>query len=134
MFASAGRWLDSSATNADDEQFLTELCQALSQEAIDSNDPRYVHAMEMPEVFGPDVVRELGRDVRRSTEGSVAFLTGTRGSGKSTQVLRLRDNLAESGYAVVYVSLEEYLNLHKPVEVVEVLYAMVGSMSDAFRR
>ncbi len=82
-------------------------------------------------MFGPDVVPELGRDVRRSTEGSVAFLTGNRGSGKSTQVLRLRDNPAESGYAVTYVSLEEYLNLHRPVEVVEAFYAMVGSVSDA---
>lgn len=115
----------------DDEAFLTALHRSLDQGELAPDDPRYVAIEDHRDSFGPDAVLELLRILTRSAEGELAFLTGTRGSGKSTQMLRLKQLLTKRGYAVAYVNLEDYLNLRQPLEIVELLYAMVGSISDS---
>lgn len=114
----------------EDEEFLTALHQALDQRELQPDDPRYVSVTEHPEAFGPDVILELTRLVARSPAGTMAFLTGTRGSGKSTQLQRLKAELTGRGFAVINVNLEDYLNLRRPLDVVEFLYGMVGAISD----
>lgn len=115
----------------EDEEFLTLLHQSLEQGELAPDDPRYVPISEHRDAFGPDVMLELARGVARSGEGSMAFLTGTRGCGKSTQMLRLQAELTDRGYAVCYVNLEDYLNLRQPLEIIELVYAMVGAVTDA---
>lgn len=46
-------------------------------------------------------------------------------------MLRLKDLLGHRGFAVAFVNLEDYLNLRRPLEIIELLYGMVGSISDA---
>ncbi len=113
------------------EQFLSELYRNLEQHELTPDDPRYVAIESYGEAFGPDVVADLSKAVAWTTEGSVFFLSGTRGSGKSTQLLRLRDSLERRGFAAVRLDAGDYLNLRQPVEVVEFLYFMVGAISDA---
>ncbi|MEI2776969.1 MAG: hypothetical protein V9G19_13575 [Tetrasphaera sp.] len=114
----------------DDEFFLAEFHQALEQRELTPDDPRHVDVTAHPQAFGPDVITELTRIIARSQAGTMAYLTGTRGSGKSTQVQRLKGELTARGFAVLDVNLEDYLNLRRPLEVVEFLYAMVGAISD----
>ncbi|MFV0457191.1 MAG: hypothetical protein ACK5MT_00230 [Actinomycetales bacterium] len=115
----------------DEEDFLTLLHQNLEQRELRPDDPRYVSVTDHAAAFGPDVILELSRELSRSSVGAMAFLTGTRGSGKSTQLLRLKQQLTERGFAVAYVDLEDYLNLRQPLEITELLYGMVGAISDA---
>lgn len=115
----------------DDEDFLTDLHRALDQRELTPDDPRYVSVTENADAFGPDVVGELSRELARSSVGEMVFLTGTRGSGKSTQLRRLEKTLTDRGFAVAYVNLENYLNLRQPLDITELLYGMVGAVSDA---
>lgn len=115
----------------EEDQFLTQFHQALAQTALEPDDPRYVPVSDHLDAFGPDVISELTRAVALSTAGSTAFLTGSRGSGKTTQVLRLKKQLTARGLAVVKINFEDYLNLRRPIDVVEFLYAMVGAIGEA---
>ncbi|MDQ2880516.1 MAG: hypothetical protein M3Y48_04440 [Actinomycetota bacterium] len=65
-----------------------------------------------------------------TTPGEAFFLTGLRGSGKTVQLLRLRQDLQRRGFAVVMFSAEDYLNMHEPLNVVDVLFFLVGAISD----
>jgi len=115
----------------EDEEFLADLYRSLNQEEILPGDERYVSFHEFDGATGPDVVRQLVRDVSWTTAGSIFFLTGTRGCGKSTQLRRVKAELAQRGFAPVLVSAEEYVNLRQRLDVVEFLYALVGGISDA---
>jgi hypothetical protein len=115
-----------------EEAFLTELHQNLKKRAIGPDDPRYVALERLPgNVLGPDAVRLLGRTLTRTTEGSAFFLTGLQGAGKSVQLLRLKAELEQQGYAVVRIDGEDYLNLREPLDVTEFLFFLVGAISDA---
>jgi predicted AAA+ superfamily ATPase len=81
-------------------------------------------------VIGPDAVRLLGRSVARTTPGEAFFLTGLRGSGKTVQLLRLKRDMQASGFAVVMFSAEDYLNMREPLNVVDMLFFLVGAISD----
>jgi hypothetical protein len=115
-----------------EEEFLTELHRNLEKRAIGPDDPRYLALEAVPgDVSGPDAVRLLGRTLTRTTEGSVFFLTGLQGAGKSVQLLRLKADLEQQGYAVVRIDGEDYLNLREPLDVTEFLFFLVGAISDA---
>lgn len=50
--------------------------------------------------------------------------------GKTVQLLRLKQDLLRRGFAVVMFSAEDYLNMHEPLDVVDVLFFLVGAISD----
>lgn len=76
-------------------------------------------------------MKYLRRAIIRTTEGSVFFLSGLRGAGKSTQLRRLQNDLNETGFAAVRLDAEDYLNLRQPIDVVEFLFFLVGGIADA---
>lgn len=117
--------------NPDDEEFLTQLHRALELKDFGPEDPRYVDLEQYPRAVGPDAVKYLGRAIIRTTEGSVFFLSGLRGAGKSTQLRRLQSNLKDTGFAAVRLDAEDYLNLRQPIDVVEFLFFLVGGIADA---
>ncbi|MGF1646465.1 MAG: hypothetical protein ACFCVF_06050 [Kineosporiaceae bacterium] len=118
---------------ADDEKFIEDLYRQLPDEPLRPADPRYVDPREHAEAFGPDVVRELTRSVALSADGSVFFLSGTRGSGKSTQLLRLQEELFGRGYLALRIDAEEFLNVRIPLNPIEVIFAIVGGVTEALR-
>lgn len=119
------------SVNDRDEQFLLELHEALDKRAIEIDDPAYLPLHEQPgEVSGPDAVKLLSRTLTRTAPGGTFFLTGLRGSGKTVQLKRLKRQLRERGYGVVMFSAEDYLNMHEPLDVVDVLFFLVGAISD----
>lgn len=114
-----------------DEEFLTELYRNLTKQAVPPTSPLYVALEELPgHVTGPDAVKLLGRTITMTTPGEAFFLTGLRGSGKTVQLLRLKQDLERRGFAVVMFSAEDYLNMHEPLNVVDVLFFLVGAISD----
>lgn len=115
----------------EDEEFLTELYRNLNKQAVPPTSPQYVALEELPgQVMGPDAVKLLGRTITMTTPGESFFLTGLRGSGKTVQLLRLKQDLRRRGFAVVMFSAEDYLNMHEPLNVVDVLFFLVGAISD----
>ncbi|MGH3931643.1 MAG: hypothetical protein ACRDTF_16915 [Pseudonocardiaceae bacterium] len=115
----------------EDEEFLTELYRSLTKQAVPPTSPLYVALEELPgQVMGPDAVKLLGRTITMTTPGEAFFLTGLRGSGKTVQLLRLKQDLQRRGFAVVMFSAEDYLNMHEPLNIVDVLLFLVGAISD----
>ncbi|MGQ0779462.1 MAG: hypothetical protein ACT4NY_34435 [Pseudonocardiales bacterium] len=115
----------------EDEEFLTELYRNLTKQAVPPTSPLYVPLEQLPgQVMGPDAVKLLGRTITMTTPGEAFFLTGLRGSGKTVQLLRLRQDLQRRGFAVVMFSAEDYLNMHEPLNIVDVLLFLVGAISD----
>src|SRR4051794_10774610 len=115
----------------DDEEYLTRLHRNLELQELSPEDPRYVDLEAYPEAVGPDAVKYLGRAITRSAQGQPFFLSGLRGSGKSTQLRRLKADLQDRGYAAVRIESEDYLNLRQPLDVVEFLFMLAGGIADA---
>lgn len=122
--------------NADDvEEFLTTLHQNLERSALDAYQTgHYVPFVEDGRAGGNDIVKSFAKDIRRSRPGSAYFLTGTRGTGKSTQMRRLQKQLTDDGFVALWLEAEDYLNLQQPVDLVEFLFFLVGGISDAVER
>src|ERR1700761_9054780 len=95
----------------DDEDFVRSLFQQMDQMVLGPDDPRFVDLQNYPDAVGPDVIAELGREMAWSTTGSAFFLSGFRGSGKSTQLLRLGADMEKRGYGAIRLEAEDYLNL-----------------------
>ena len=77
-----------------------------------------------------DPVRELADQID-FTEGAGSYLfTGNRGTGKTTELLRLGDILHQYGCEVFYVDLAEYLNMAQRVEISDFLISIFGALSE----
>jgi hypothetical protein len=100
-----------------DRRFRGDFYQAVDQNVADSDVQRqyYVPIYELPDLRPHDVVNTMLDAIAFSTAESVQLLSGFRGSGKTSELLRLRDQLNVSGYRVVYFDIEDYFNTELPV-------------------
>ncbi len=72
-----------------------------------------------------DAVAQLATDIETSSGGRKAHLfTGTIGSGKSTELRRLADDLRKRGHFAAVVNALEYLNPQITLSISELLLAM----------
>lgn len=78
-----------------------------------------------------DVVSLLRTQIDRSDEPSQQILTGFCGCGKTTELLRLKEDLERQGYVVVYVDTEEYLNLRVPADLADIWIVIAAAVDDA---
>src|SRR5262249_16230269 len=114
----------------DEEEFLTQVHQLLDKRAVPPTSPQYVAIEELPgNVLGLDAVRLLGHSIR-TTADEPLFVTGQRGSGKTVQFLRLKQDLQADGFAVRMFSAAEYMKMGEPVNIVDMLFFLVGAISD----
>ena len=91
-------------------------------------DPRYY--IDFADVRGGDIVQELARTITVLSQGesTTQLLTGHVGSGKSTELFRLRDRLETAGYHVVYFESDTDLEM-TDVEVTDILLVMARQIS-----
>ena len=113
----------------EDTQFLKGVFQYLHEKPLPPGDPRYVRLYEFLEDGDP--VERLARGIRFCEVESRQFFSGFRGSGKSTQLLRLKSQLEGEGYLVYYADAFEYFNPAQPIEIGELLVLLAGAFSDA---
>lgn len=73
-------------------------------------DPRYVDCT--PVRGNEDVVTQMFNAITWSDVHVAQLFTGHRGSGKSTELLRLQARLEEAGYAVLYFEADDDLDLN----------------------
>lgn len=112
------------------EQFLKEFFQQLNDRSLNPGDKLYVPLYENHELFEDDPVQILARGIEWTPGSSVQLLSGFRGTGKSTELRRLRKRLQDSGYVVVLCDIEDYTNLTTPVDLSDFLLAMAGALGD----
>lgn len=111
---------------------LRKLYQNLRDEPIERTDPRYVELFEDPRLSSVDPVARLSRCIQFAGRDSSQLFRGHRGTGKSTQLLRLKHELEQvADYKVVVCDMEKYLPMTDEVEVVDFLLGAAGALSEA---
>ncbi|MGF1494889.1 MAG: ATP-binding protein [Microcoleaceae cyanobacterium] len=85
----------------DHEAILNRLYNAFAPDKpLPAGDPQYV---DCKSVRGEgDVLVDLGRKIQRSDDMTCQLYSGHRGGGKSTELLRLKKDLEDKGFFVVY--------------------------------
>ena len=116
--------------NPDERIFLKRFFQNLLDQSLDPSDDRYVPLYEDPALADEDPVALLADAIEWTSE-SVQLLSGYRGTGKSTELKRLKARLEESGYLVFLCDVEDYLNLSTPIDVSDFLMVVAGMFGDA---
>lgn len=76
---------------------------------LESGDPRYVDCSEVR--GGEDIVNLLALRIDSSSRPLTQLISGHRGCGKSTELLRLVDCLEENGFLVVYFAADEDIDM-----------------------
>ena len=72
----------------------------------------------------------MARAIEWTPGGSVQLLSGYRGTGKSTELMRLAERLEKSGFLVFRCDIEDYLNMSVPVDICDFLLAISGAFGD----
>lgn len=120
---------------SDEQDFLRRFFRAVADRPIEFNgldDQRYVKIYSDPNFEEHDPVKLLMRSIEYSTGQSVQLLSGFRGSGKSTELRRLRSKLDGRGvYKVALVDIEDYLSPSQPIDVSDFLMALAGGLGDS---
>jgi hypothetical protein len=115
----------------DDRTFRRDFFRQLNDAALEPDDPRYVRIYDDERIAADDPIALMQTTIEWTVGASVQLFSGFRGSGKSTELRRLRSCLRDAGYLVLLVDAEDYLNLSIPVDVPDFLLALAGALGDA---
>jgi DNA polymerase III delta prime subunit len=113
------------------ETLLTDFTNALRlEDTLDVSEPAdaalYVEGLH----GGIDAVGRLRREILRVSGGGVFLFTGQSGTGKSTELKRLKRDLVAQKCKVYYCDLEDWLNLNGPITLSSFLVALLSSWVD----
>src|SRR6516164_4465695 len=78
-----------------------------------------------------DPIGLIFRDIVFSEVQSLNFISGFRGSGKTTELSRLRKKLRDDGFFVAYANALDYVLPSEPVDISDFLIVLAGSFSDS---
>lgn len=120
---------------SEEQEFIRRFFRAVSDRPIEFNgldDRQYVKIYEEPAFEDHDPVKLLASSITLLSSQSVQLLSGFRGSGKSTELRRLRRKLDGLGvYKVALLDIEDYLSPSQPIDVSDFLVAVAGGLGDA---
>jgi hypothetical protein len=119
--------------DANPKQKLKELYQALYERPLDpakQQDAQWYVPYIQAGGDTPDPIAEICNEINFSESESLHYVTGQRGTGKSTELLRLRQELTESGLIVLYVDMLEYLHMAEPAEISDFLLAVSAGLAN----
>jgi hypothetical protein len=116
------------ALTAKTREELKTLYNALADRVLEPGDPVYVAQVNCR--GDADAVEEIATEIDWQEGGGVCLFTGQRGTGKSTELKRLKKRLEETGAVVFYADLSEFLLLTKEVEISDFLVSVAGAMSE----
>jgi len=109
---------------------LKTLYNALTDRVLEPGDPVYVAHVNAHSAWGSDAVEEIATEIEWQEGGGVCLFTGQRGTGKSTELKRLKARLERAGAIVFYADLAEYVLLTKEIEISDFLVSIAGAMSE----
>jgi hypothetical protein len=112
------------------DRYRQSFFRALAREPLDDSDARYVPLRPS----GPCEPAELlAFHIEASPRETVQFVSGSPGSGKSTELNRLAGILAERGFHTVRVDLAGHLDMWAPVTCVDFLIALGSGVGQALQ-
>ncbi len=120
------------ALNPEQERLLKRVYQSLADRPLEPGDPFYEPIYQRPE--GEDPVAMLKRRISYSDVESLHLFSGFRGTGKTTELLRLGAELEQQGYLVLYASALEYLSGSEEVDIVTMLMAVAGAFGEQIEK
>jgi hypothetical protein len=110
--------------------FLKRVYQNMDpNKPLEPGDPFYQPIHELPGCTDP--VEILFSAIDFAGTESRQFFSGFRGSGKTTELLRLKRKLEGEGYLVFYADALEYINPGEPIDISDLLIVIAGAFSDA---
>ncbi len=113
----------------EDRQLQKTIYKALDDKPLQPDDPRYIPIYNSPDC--PDPVVRLKKHIEFMDVESVQFFSGFRGSGKTTELFRLKKELEEEYYIVLYANALKYINPADEIDISDLLIVLAGSFSDA---
>jgi len=78
-----------------------------------------------------DPIERLYDTIDYSEQASFQLISGSRGTGKTTEFSRLAARLREADHLVVRVELKDYVDMTSPVHISDFLLVMLGALGDA---
>lgn len=111
---------------------LKTLYQALKDRPLSPDDPVYVDLYGKGVLSATDPIERMATCIEFATLETAQLFSGHRGTGKSTQLRRLKHRLEQDPvYKVVICDMEDFLPMTDTVEVVDFLLAAAGALSEA---
>jgi len=98
---------------------------------FDFNEP--VPGTDRP-LRGRDHIAYLKDAIELSEDGSCQLFSGFGGTGKSTELARLAEDLEGTGYSVLLVNGQDYHDLNHPLAIEDLMVLIAGSFGDATER
>ncbi len=119
-----------------DETYLREFYRGVQELPFLQPDNPYVvdfhPLLSSDERIANDPVSYLVKDILWSASNrSLKMLSGFRGSGKTTELLRLRALLRAEGFRVLYINIEDYVEVNQPLDPTSFLISLVGAFEAA---
>lgn len=116
----------------DDQDYLRDFYRALVDRPLEPNDDWYVDLYRDPDLATFDPVEQLATGIEWTDLESTHLFSGFRGTGKSTELRRLRARLQATGrHIVVLCDMVDTLNLATPVDAADFLIGVAGAFGDA---
>lgn len=81
-----------------------------------------------------DLVRELADQIDFDEGGGTYLFSGNRGTGKTTELMRLADELNKLNCEVFYLNMLEYFNPTTSVEITDFLICVLGGFSEKIEK
>lgn len=117
-----------------DNGFLQLFYQQLIDKPLEPTSDLYIPLYETRAASPADPVGELQANIEWSPVQSAQLFSGFRGTGKSTELRRLKVQLEENGAIVVLCDMQDYLNLTTPIDISDFLLALAGAFGDELQR
>ncbi len=108
---------------------LRKFYNRLADRPLEPDDPFYEPFVETMDSEG-DPIADLATRILWSEAASVNLLSGQRGSGKSSELRRLRKILRDEGCEVFLCDMRDYMNLTTPVEITDFLMSVMGALNE----
>ncbi len=108
---------------------LGKFFNALKDRPLEPDDAAYVPHVHDEQSGDP--IADLARQIMWNEGGGAYLFTGQRGTGKSTELRRLRRNLQAQDCEVFLLDMATYLHETEPVEIGDFLISLMGAWSDA---
>jgi len=112
---------------------LGKFYQACNPSPLDLGNPKArKYYIDFSSVRGGNIIRELGRTISRLSpdKPTCQLFTGHIGCGKSTELQRLRADLGQQGFHVVYFESSQVLEM-ADVDVTDILLAIARQVSES---
>ena len=115
-----------------DELLLKDVYQRLDDKPLLPDNPFYEPIYTRLE--GEDPVAKLRTHIEWTTVESMQLFSGFQGTGKTTELFRLRRDLEQKGYLVLYANALDYLSPAEEADIVTMLMSIAGAFGEQLEK